>query len=147
MRDNEKVLQRDRDYSACSLAPTADVYYGELHVDDSFACGGSSHRVPRPIHQLWHGYRTSATSRSTNTNEFRPFGGATDQYNFGPANFYQRPDTRYSLGALGHYELAEYADVYTQLMFNDYESTAQIAPGGEFVGEQIVRRSIATTRC
>ena len=55
-----------------------------------------------------------------------------DQYNYGPLNYYQRPDTRYSLGALGHYELAEYADVYTQLMFNDYESTAQIAPGGEF---------------
>src|SRR4030095_17141938 len=50
--------------------------------------------------------------------------------------FYQRPDTRVSLGALGHYEIAEYADVYTQLMFNDYESTAQIAPGGEFLGEQ-----------
>ncbi len=77
----------------------------------------------------------SATLRSTTrTNSGRSSGD--DLYNYGPLNFYQRPDTRYSLGALGHYELAEYADVYTQLMFNDYESTAQIAPGGEFVGEQ-----------
>ena len=33
---------------------------------------------------------------------------------------------------MGHYELAEAADVYTQLMFTDYESVAQIAPGGNF---------------
>ena len=33
---------------------------------------------------------------------------------------------------MGHYELAEVADVYTQLMFTDYESVAQIAPGGNF---------------
>ena len=78
------------------------------------------------------------TSRSTRPPGTRS-GRSTrplDQYNFGPLNYYQRPDTRYSLGALGHYELAEYADVYTQLMFNDYESIAQIAPGGEFFGEQ-----------
>ena len=33
---------------------------------------------------------------------------------------------------MGHYELSEAADVYTQLMFSDYDSTAQIAPGGAF---------------
>ena len=64
-------------------------------------------------------------------NTFRDFGD-DDLYNYGPLNYYQRPDTRYTLGAMGHYEVAEYADVYTQLMFSDYESTAQIAPGGAF---------------
>ena len=33
---------------------------------------------------------------------------------------------------MGHYEFGEHADVYTQLMFNDYESVAQIAPSGNF---------------
>ena len=33
---------------------------------------------------------------------------------------------------MGHYEFGEHADVYTQLMFNDYESIAQIAPSGNF---------------
>ena len=33
---------------------------------------------------------------------------------------------------MGHYELCEIADVYTQLMYSDYESVAQIAPGGAF---------------
>ena len=44
----------------------------------------------------------------------------------------------------GHYELSEAADVYTQLMFTDYESVAQIAPGGNFFDPT---RSTATTRC
>jgi len=34
---------------------------------------------------------------------------------------------------MGHYEFNEHADVYTQLMFNDYESIAQIAPSGNFL--------------
>ena len=67
------------------------------------------------------------------TGTFRPFVRPRhDQYNFGPVNHYLRPDTRYSLGAMGHYELAEFADVYTQLMFTDVRSIAQIAPGGAF---------------
>ena len=33
---------------------------------------------------------------------------------------------------MGHYELAPFADVYTQLMFTDVRSVAQIAPGGIF---------------
>src|SRR5262249_25878513 len=66
------------------------------------------------------------------TGNFRPFSNATDQYNFGPSNYYMRPGTRYSLGAMRHYELAPFADVYTQLMFTDYRSVAQIAPGGAF---------------
>ena len=45
------------------------------------------------------------TIDQTTGNTFRPFDADTDLYNFGPANHYQRPDTRYSLGAMGHYEL------------------------------------------
>ena len=56
-----------------------------------------------------------------------------DLYNFGPLNHYQRPERRYSLGAMGHYEFGEHADVYTQLMFNDYESVAQIAPSRQLL--------------
>ena len=36
---------------------------------------------------------------------------------------------------MGHYELAPFADVYTQLMFTDVRSVAQIAPGGIFIGD------------
>ena len=36
---------------------------------------------------------------------------------------------------MGHYELAPFADLYTQLMFTDVRSVAQIAPGGIFIGD------------
>ncbi|MGH8252255.1 MAG: TonB-dependent receptor domain-containing protein, partial [Steroidobacteraceae bacterium] len=118
--DSGQVLQRDRDYSACSLNVLTP-------ATESFDCGGSS---------------TNATGRFTDfltydfttdtADSFRPFNSATDLYNFGPLNHYQRPEQRYSLGAMGHYEFGERADVYTQLMFTDYESVAQVAPGGNF---------------
>jgi outer membrane receptor protein involved in Fe transport len=76
-------------------------------------------------------FLSAFTIDETTGNTFRPFED-TDLYNFGPTNHYQRPDTRYVLGAMGHYELHEAADVYTQLMFSEYESVAQIAPGGNF---------------
>jgi iron complex outermembrane receptor protein len=118
VRDNKEVLQRDRDYSACSL---------NANPTSSFSCGGSATSYPGYFY-------TPAgifTIDQATGNTFRPFTD-DDLYNFGPKNFYQRPDTRYVLGAMGHYELAEVADVYTQLMFADYESVAQIAPGGNF---------------
>src|SRR5207237_779371 len=33
-------------------------------------------------------------------------------YNFGPLNYYARPDERYTLGAFVHYDVAEHAKVY-----------------------------------
>jgi hypothetical protein len=65
------------------------------------------------------------------------FNATTDLYNFGPLNYYQRPERRYSLGANGHYEFGEHADVYTQLSYTDYESVAQIAPSGNFFEYQL----------
>ena len=116
VRDNKQVLQRDRDYSACSLAANPTV---------QFACGGSDTSYPG---YFYGGGQALTVSGS----EFIPYNQDANRYNFGPVNHYQRPDTRYTLGAMGHYELAEIADVYTQLMFSDYESVAQTAPGGAF---------------
>jgi iron complex outermembrane receptor protein len=119
VRDNKKVLQRDRDYSACSLS---------ANPTESFACGGSATSFPGYFYQDGAAFTIDQTTGNT----FRPFNEDSDLYNFGPVNHYQRPDRRYSLGAFGHYELAEFAEVYSQLMFTDYESVAQIAPGGNF---------------
>jgi hypothetical protein len=136
VRDNKKVLQRDRDYSACSL---------DSNPTESFECGGSAtsfpgyfyfpSSIPNPDFDPVNDPPRRAVIRAFTidpTEGFRPFSADTDLYNFGPTNHYQRPDRRYTLGAFGHYELSEAADVYTQLMFTDYESVAQIAPGGNF---------------
>jgi outer membrane receptor protein involved in Fe transport len=117
--DSKQVLQRDRDYSACSLSTAPPTV--------SFACGGSATSAGG----LFTDFSTYALTVDTATN-MQNFVSSRDQYNFGPLNHYQRPERRYSLGAMGHYELGEHADVYTQLMFTDYESIAQIAPGGAF---------------
>ena len=145
-QDNKQILQRDRDYSACSL---------DVNPTVSFACGGSSTAFPGRFTDF--GSNSNANNgpdnlpntaddvpdtnplpgynSSLNGNDFRNFDASLDQYNFGPVNHYLRPDRRYSLGALGHYELAPFADVYTQLMFTDVRSVAQIAPGGIFIGD------------
>ncbi len=117
--DSKQVLQRDRDYSACSLSTAPPTV--------SFGCGGSGTSAGGLFTDFSTYYLTADTADS-----FRDFDFAADLYNFGPLNHYQRPERRYSLGAMGHYEFGEHADVYTQLMFNDYESIAQIAPSGNF---------------
>jgi outer membrane receptor protein involved in Fe transport len=64
----------------------------------------------------------------------RPFVNATDQYNFGPVNYFQRPDERYTAGVFGNFKLSDKADVYGEFMFMDDRSVAQIAPSGAFLG-------------
>ncbi len=147
--DSDAILQGDRDFSACSLNPATGA---------SFACGGSSTNAtgrftnfeptttpdpadpdclanPAPSNTACSrlGNPASFNQTSNDSTAWRAFNGATDLYNFGPLNHYQRPERRYSIGAMGHYEFNEHADVYTQLMFTDYESIAQIAPSGNFL--------------
>jgi outer membrane receptor protein involved in Fe transport len=117
--DSKQVLQRDRDYSACSLDTDPPT--------ESFLCGGSATSAGGLFTDFSNYYLTV-----DNAQNMRDFDFDSDLYNFGPLNHYQRPERRYSIGAMGHYEFNEHADVYTQLMFNDYESVAQIAPGGNF---------------
>ena len=117
--DSKQVLQRDRDYSSCSLATAPPT--------TSFGCGGSATSAGGLFTDFSNYYLTANDATS-----WRDFDFGTDLYNFGPLNHYQRPERRYAIGAMGHYEFNESADVYPQLMFNDYESVAQIAPSGNF---------------
>ena len=118
-RNNDQVLQRDRDYSACSIgAATAT----------GFTCGGSGTSYPGQFTD----FVNFAYTIDQATGEFRDYNGDLDAYNFGPLNFYQRPDQRYSIGFNGHYQINDYVEAYSQFMFMDYESNSQIAPSGNF---------------
>lgn len=119
--DQDQVLERDRDYSACSLGANPTV---------SFSCGGSGTSYPGQFTDFATFAYTAVSTPGGNI--FRNFSNNLDQYNFGPVNHYLRPARRYNLGAMGHYELNDNADVYTQLMYTNYRSIAQIAPGGIF---------------
>ncbi|MBX6421790.1 MAG: TonB-dependent receptor [Nevskia sp.] len=116
----DPVTQAQRDYGACSL--------GEADANN-FACGGSSTTYPGR-------FITNAgdfTIDSATGNTFRDFNGATDLFNFGPYNYYQRNDERYTFGAFGHYTINEHFEPYTQLMFMDDRTDAVIAPSGAFL--------------
>ncbi|HZZ67238.1 MAG TPA: TonB-dependent receptor, partial [Phenylobacterium sp.] len=113
-RQNNPILEADRDFSACTLAST---------VAAGFGCSGSGTAFPARVGNF--------LVDPTTFNTFRPH-LATDVFNFGPANFFMRPDERYSLGSFAHYQIAPWADAYMDAMFMDDRSTAQIASGGVF---------------
>lgn len=125
-RNNEAISQADRDFSACSLGTSEQLLGGV----QSFRCGGSGTAFPGTFTDFATYNFTINSAGAGNT--FRNFDATLDQYNFGPINYFQRPDERYSLGAMGNYEINEHFDVFTQLMFTDYSTVAQIAPSGNF---------------
>jgi iron complex outermembrane recepter protein len=131
-RNNDAVLQRDRDYSACALNPSLAI------ADDAprpyapagavrWDCGGSGTSFPG----LFTDFATYEFTVDQNTGAFVPF---TDDnlYNFGPLNYFQRPDERYTAGAFAQYDINDRATAYGNFMFSDYSSVAQIAPSGTF---------------
>jgi iron complex outermembrane recepter protein len=126
-RKQDAVLQASRDYSFCSLAArtAAQGGAGSGFRGSDFNCGGSA---------------TSAVGTFfTNVGTFH-VGGANGNrfvpgqvpFNFGPYNYYQRPDERYSFGGFAEYEISPGAKPYLEAMFMDDTSNSQIAPSGDF---------------
>ncbi|HXA37629.1 MAG TPA: TonB-dependent receptor [Phenylobacterium sp.] len=116
-RQNNPILEGERDFSSCTLNS------GSTFAQ--FGCGGSGTAYPARA--------GSFIVDPTTFNTFRPRTSA-DVFNFGPQNYFVRPDERYSLGAFAHYEIAPWAEAYMDTMFMDDRSTAQIAAGGIFAG-------------
>ncbi|MBJ7409227.1 MAG: TonB-dependent receptor, partial [Phenylobacterium sp.] len=118
-RHVEPILQGNRDFSSCTF-----------NSGDTFAdagCGGSGTAFPARVGAY-------VVDPAGPGNTFRLRNAATDVYNFGPTNYYQRPDDRYVLGAFANYEINDWATAYADVMFMDDTSTYQIAPGGIFAG-------------
>jgi iron complex outermembrane receptor protein len=113
-RQIDAITMSERDYAACSFDA----------IDGS--CGGSATSAPGTFYfandNFNQGYHVEGDQ----------FVAGTVLYNFAPPSYYQRPDERVTLGALGHYRLGENAEVYTQLMFMDNRTVAQFAPAGMF---------------
>ncbi|MEW5685230.1 MAG: TonB-dependent receptor [Pseudomonadota bacterium] len=118
-RHVEPMLQGNRDFSACTLQSGANF--------PAAGCGGSGTAFPARVGSL-------VTDITSSNQQFRTRVAARDVYNFGPDNYYQRPDDRYVLGAFAEYEVNDWATAYTDVMFMDDTSTYQIAPGGIFAG-------------
>ena len=126
-RSNDPILQRDRDFSACAISnPSTSAVTGVPAGEVHWNCGGSGTSFPGYFY-----YQGGPQTIDQTTGNFVPFTTA-NQYNFGPDNYYQRPDERYTLGAFARYEINEHAEAYAQAMFSDYRSIAQIAASGNF---------------
>ena len=117
-REIDAVTSGQRDWNNCALGGGAD----------EWSCGGSS---------------TLPQGRFTDFGVLDPgfdFIVAGDQfqvrdgelYNYQPPNFIQRPDERYTVGALGHYRFNDALEAYAEISYMDDVSDAQIAPSGAF---------------
>ena len=115
-REINAVLQGQRDYSSCAFN------------DDLSSCLGSS-TIPQGRFTDF-GATSSPFDFIVEGDQFVARQGET--YNYGPANYFQRPDERYTLGAFAHHKLGEWTEAYAEFMYMNDRSTAQIAPSGNF---------------
>jgi outer membrane receptor protein involved in Fe transport len=123
-RSQNAVLEASRDYSFCSLAArtVAQGGLGSGTPARDFNCGGSATSATGT-------FFTNVGTFQTQGNQFIP--GSTP-FNFGPYNYYQRPDERYTFGAFAEYEISPGAKPYVEAMFMNDTSNSQIAPSGDF---------------
>lgn len=114
-RDVEALKQAERDYSACALDDSASDCFGSSTIPQG--------RITDFGVSNGFDYKVDGT-------EFVPRAGTL--YNYGPENFFQRPDERYTFGAFAHYDVSDQVEVFSELMFMDDRSVSQIAPSGAF---------------
>lgn len=118
-KKDKPLTQSERDYSSCSLASSAA----------GFACGGSGTSFPGQFVNLTS---NAALTVANAQGGVRPFASATDQFNFGPYNYFQRPSERYAFDAFAHYDVNNNMRVYSEFGFHDDHTVGQIAPSGVF---------------
>lgn len=120
-RNIEPVTQLERDYSACVIQNTAT----------SNRCGGSA-TTPNGNALVFDSDVTTGTSTFYTFAPNRGFVNGLGFFNFAPFNYYQRNDERFTAGAFVDYEVSESFRPYMEFMFMDDQTTAQIAPSGDF---------------
>src|SRR5579863_5023236 len=127
--DNQgAALQKSFDYSACTLAGA---------TANTLACTGSGTAARNGAGG--HFYASNAAgvcfihhTVDGLTGVFRPLAGAADDYNFGPLNYYQTPNERWTAGAFLNYDVNSHVTAYSNFMYMRNSSSAQIAPSGDF---------------
>ncbi|HEY6621715.1 MAG TPA: TonB-dependent receptor [Steroidobacteraceae bacterium] len=109
------------DYSACSLS----------HGASGAICGGSG--TDRGGSFLAYGSKGRILDGTVDpkTGTFRN-AVASDDFNFGALNYFQRPTERWTAGVFLNYNVNEHTNVYSEFMFMRNNTTAGIAPGGDF---------------
>ncbi len=127
-RDNQPLLQGERDYSSCALSNSAT------------SCGGSANAiVPNffiaPANDGVSDYSRSEFLSMQTGGTLEPWDG-TNRYNYAPVNHFMRPDERWSMGAFIDYEVNEHAIAYLETNFASDRTDGQIAESGTFFAEE-----------
>ena len=123
-RDGGEVFLGDRDHSSCDLSPDLERCVGSGTIPKGLFADFGTRKV-RPGYNPGPPFFYQVEGDKFTNWDGRP-------YNYAPSNHFQRPDTRWSAGAFAHYDLHKYVEAYTELMFMDDRTTAQIAPSGSF---------------
>jgi iron complex outermembrane receptor protein len=121
------ILEGQYDYGGCVLDSTKT---------GGLKCGGSPWSAKNGAGGYFQAYNSPGHPAFTNTVDgktgaFRPF-TAADDYNFGPLNFYQRPNERFTGGSFVNYNINDHLNAYGEIMFSRNSSQAQIAASGDF---------------
>src|SRR5215469_6921489 len=133
----DALLQSQRDFSRCTLATIGGV--PQCSGSSTSATGRffSANFLPPPNNSVPSffppPFLTVNPTGNINTAAFVPW-KASDAFNFGALNYYQRPDERWTAGAFAHYNWDEHHSMYTEFMFMSDHTLAQIAPSGAFIG-------------
>jgi outer membrane receptor protein involved in Fe transport len=128
-RKQDSVLQSTRDYSFCGF--TANSPANVAALGRKMNCGGSAtSNIATIFTSGASGTTTFFVTGTTPQNQGLEAGFVP--FNFGPYNYYQRPDERYTFGAFAEYEIAPGAKPYLEAMFMNDRSDALIAPSGDF---------------
>jgi outer membrane receptor protein involved in Fe transport len=138
--DNQgAALQSQFDYSACSLVPATQ----PPNKATSLACGGSGTSAKAGAGGEFLAYGTKGaifdnTVDGANAGNFRPFTPPGDLYNYGPLNYFQTPNERWTAGAFLNYDINSHINAYSSVMWMRNSSLAQIAPSGSFFASVFV---------
>jgi len=123
------VLQSNYDYSACTL---------DSNKAGQLVCGGSQTSAKNGAGGYFVAYGLApgpalfGNTVDGKDGAFRPYNRATDTYNFGPINFYQTPNTRWTAGGFLSLDINPHVTTYGEVMFERNTTSAQIAASGDF---------------
>ena len=125
-REITELRQDSRDYSACAVAARIV----DHRPTSTLICGGSFASYPGNFFDnLDNVYQV--TRDRTFEPGFVPF-------NYGPWNFYQRPDKRYTGGGFADFEIGSGLKPYAEVMYMNDRSVAQVAPSGNFANTETI---------
>ena len=127
-RTEAAVTQGTRNFSACALSSSKG--------KPDLKCGGS---VTNATGYFYDQATGNSFTIANAAGDVRPF-LASDQFNFAPPNYFQRPTTSYGFNAFAHYDVFPNVRVYSEFDFFDTKTYAQIAPGGFFADFPIALR-------